>query len=446
MENGIIEAFYPITFRKDDAASLGAHLKDRHSVVLIGMKRVGISNFLRFFLNHKDIAKTYIGDGSSHLFIPVDLNDLVEREVGPFWILTLKRILDVVNKYPFGKEVKKKIETLFLDSIQSQDLFLTIDSVRRSLIGLLENGLLPTIFFLRFDRMKDTATPELFANLQGLKDATHHKLSYVFTSYRSLDALSPSVFTRATLSVFSKDLYIKPAKQVDTKTIFKTYKDRYKLNLSPLIERTLLEMVDGYIQYLQLALIYLHERKNPLKTKDEFFESLSKDEEIGLQSEELWESLGQQEKNVITKIIKNEKVTEEEKDGGKYLWDTGLVVDSRVFSPLFDYYVKQTEKKSSNNNIVELTKKENLLFNFLKDSINLVCEREQIVEGVWPEVEALGVSDWAIDRLVARVRNKLKLQKSQYEIQTVRTRGYKLVEAGSPYEVPLSGTKAGINR
>ena len=428
MENGIIESSYPITFRKDDAASLGAHLKNHQSVVLIGMKRVGISNFLRFFLNHKDIAKTYIGDGMTHLFIPVDLNDLVEREVTPFWILTLKRILDVVSKRPFGKDLKKKIEMLFLDSIQSQDLFLTIDCLRRSLIALSENGIVPTIFFLRFDRMKDAITHELFANLQGLKDATHHKLSFVFTSARSLDALSPSVFTRASLSVFSKDLYIKPAKEEDTKTIFKTYKDRYKLNLSPLIKKTLLKTVDGYVQYLQLALIYLHERKNPLKTKDELIESLSRDEEIGLQSEELWESLGQQEKNIVAKITRNEEVTREERETGRYLWDTGLVVDSRVFSPLFDYYVKQMEKKSSNNNIVELTKKENLLFIYLKDNANSVCEREQIVEKVWPEVEALGVSDWAIDRLVARVRNKLKLQKSQFEVQTVRTRGYKLIE------------------
>lgn len=430
MESEIIEASYPITFRKEDAASLGANLKRRQSVVLIGMKRVGISNFLRFFLNHKDIAKTYIEDGASHLFIPVDLNDLVEREIGPFWILTLKRILDVVNKHPFGKDVKKKIETLFLDSIQSQDLFLTIDSVRRSLIGLVESGILPTIFFLRFDRMKDAIAPELFANLQGLKDATHHKLAYVFTSVRGLDALSPSVFTRPSLSVFSKDLYIKPAKEEDAKTIFKTYKDRYKLSLSGSEDKILLETVDGYVQYLQLALIYLHEKKSLIKTKNEFFQSLSKDEEIGLQSEELWESLEQQEKVVITKIIKNEKVTKEERDEAKYLWDTGLLIDSKVFSPLFEYYVKEMEKKSSGNSngAVEFTKKENLLFNYLLDNINLICEREQIVEKVWPEVEALGVSDWAIDRLIARVRSRLKLQKSQYEIQTVRTRGYKLVE------------------
>lgn len=361
MENSVIEANYPLTFRKEDAASLGAHLKDRHSVVLIGMKRVGISNFLRFFLNHKDITKTYIGDGNSHLFIPVDLNDLVEREVGPFWILTLKRILDVVNKHSFGKEVKNKIETLFLDSIQSQDLFLTIDSVRRGLVELTENGFLPTLFFIRFDRMKDAATPEFFANLQGLKDATHHKLSYVFTSYRSLDTLSLSAFIRASLSVFSKDLYVKPAALEDTKIILETYKQHYKLTFSSPIEQALLDAVDGYVQYLQLSLIYLHERQAPLKTKNELFEAFSKDEEILLQSEELWESLEQQEKSIVTKIVRDEKITQEEREKTKYLWDTGFVVGSKVFSPLFDYYIKQIEKKSSNN-IVEFTKKENLLF------------------------------------------------------------------------------------
>ncbi|EKD64419.1 MAG: hypothetical protein ACD_50C00391G0008 [uncultured bacterium] len=432
MENSVIEAGYPITFRKEDAVSLGAHLKDRGSVVLIGMKRVGISNFLRFFLNNKDIAKTYIQDGTTHLFIPVDLNDLVEKEVGPFWTLTLKRISDVVSRSSLNKKVKQKIETLFLDSIQSQDLFLTIDSVRKSLVELTENGFLPTIFFLRFDRMKDAATPEFFANLQGLKDAAHHKLSYVFTSYRSLDALSPSVFTRASLSVFSKDLNIKPAEETDTKIILETYKDRYKLKLSSEIEQALLDMVDGYVQYLQLSLIHLQEQENKPRDKNELFEVLSKDEEIMLQSEELWESLENSEKNTLKKLIKNEKISQEERERSKYLWDTGFLLEdsskSTIFSPLFEHYIKEAEKKSSNN-ITEFTKKENLLFNFLNSNLNTVCEREQIIEKVWSEVEALGVSDWAIDRLVARVRSKLKLQKNNLEIQTVRTRGYKLVSS-----------------
>ena len=42
--------------------------------------------------------------------------------------------------------------------------------------------------------------------------------------------------------------------------------------------------------------------------------------------------------------------------------------------------------------------------------------------------EELGISDWAIDKLAGRVRSKLKLQDNNYELQTVKTRGYKLIE------------------
>lgn len=430
MENGIIEATYTIAFRKKDAVALGQLLKDRNSVVLIGMKRVGISNFLRFFLYHKDIAKTYISDGNSHLFIKVDLNDLVEREVFPFWILTLKRIFDAVEASSLSKPIKKYIETLFLDCIQSKDTFLTIESIRKSLNKIVEQNIMPTIFFIRFDRLKDIVTADLFGNLQGLKDATNNKLSYVFTSFRGLSDLAPSVFKKPSLSLFTKDLYIKPSEKADANVILKTYTDRYKLSVSLSLKEWLFEIVDGYVQYLQLALISLHETKKDIKSKDEIFNLLSYDERIGLQSEEIWESLGDFEKVALLKIIRKEQIGEKEKIKAKYLWDTGLINQEnknfKLFSPLLDYYVRQKDT-SSQFLVADFTKKENLLFNFLKENLGQICEREKIIEAVWPEVEELGVSDWAIDRLVARVRNKLMLQKSSFEIQTVKTRGYKLI-------------------
>lgn len=428
MENGVIEAHYPITFRKDDAFSLGQLLKSRQSAVLIGMKRVGISNFLRFFLNHKDVVKTYIPDGNIHFFIPVDLNDLVEREMFPFWMLTLKRISDSVGKSSLDVSTKKYIESLFLDSMQSKDTFLTIESIRKSLIRISEVGFMPTIFFIRFDRLKDIVTLDLFNNLQGLKDSTNQKLSYVFTSARGLTALSPEAFPKSSLSAFAHNLYIRPAKRTDIQTIFDTYNNRYKLSLTDSLIKSLFEIVDGYVQYLQLAFIVLSEKNLVFRNKNDLFNLLSSDERIILQSEELWESLTQDEQKVLQKAVKKQQITEQEKKQSFYLWDTGfLVEENQVFSPLLTYYLNQRQEKKENHN-VEFSKKENLLFTFLKSKEREVCERDAIIQAVWPEVEAFGITDWAIDRLVARVRSKLKLQKSQFEIQTIKTRGYKMVE------------------
>lgn len=432
MEVRTIEALYPISFRRDDAAALGGHLKNRNSVVLIGIKRVGISNFLRFFLNHKGIAKTYIADGFSHLFIPVDLNDLVEREVFPFWILTLKRILDSVENSALKEQTKKYIERLFLDSMQSKDTFLTIESVKKSLTKITQEGILPTVFFIRFDRLKEIVTSELFGNLQGLKDAANQKVSYVFTSFRGLTDLVPDVFTKSSISLFAQNMYIRPAEEKDTKIIFNTYKSKYKLFLPDFLESSLFEVVDGYVQYLQLALISLHESGVKLKNKGEIFAFLSKDERIILQSEELWESLNSIEQSVLLKTEKGQRISKEERKTAAYLWDSGFIVEEKgkdkIFNSLFSYYLKQRQiaRKPAAN--IELSKKEHLLFTFLKSKTNVICEREEIIQAVWSEVEELGVSDWAIDRLVARLRVKLKSQNAKFEIQTVKTRGYKMIE------------------
>ena len=432
MQSTVIEANYPLTFRQEEAKELGKHLKSRHTVVLIGMKKVGISNFLRFFLNNKEIPGTYIKDYRRHLFISIELNDLVECEIAPFWTLTLKRIVDAVEEYPIDEKIKKQIRNLFLESIQLQDLFFTIDSVRLSLLKITEQGYLPTIFFIRFDRMKDAVTPEFFANLEGIR-ATNQQVSFVFTSFQPLKRLIPLVFPKTSWAVFFKNIYIPPAKREDIEIIFNTYKKRFGVSLSEELESYLFELVDGYTQYLQLALIFLHDKKEAVKTKDELFKGLLNEERIILQSEELWESLDKDAQGVLLKIANGEKLLQDEKRKSIYLWNTGFVrisgVNNYIFSKLFEEYVKQKEKeansKEANN---EFSKKEHLLFKYLLDNKDKICEREQLIENIWPEEEELGVSDWAIDKLVARVRNKLKEQDNSYEIQTIKTRGYKLIE------------------
>jgi len=433
MKQNAITTNFPLIFRYEDAKELGSHLSSHHSVVLIGIKRVGISSFLRFFINREDVIKNYINDSKEHLFIAVNLNDLVECEIAPFWTLTLKRIVDVVENSKINEEVKKEIRAIFLESIQLQDLFFTIDSVRISIKKIIQEGYLPTLFFIRFDRLGGAVTPEFFANLEGLKDSSHQQLSYVFTSFLPFRRIFPRVSSQAILAIAYKNIYIKPTKKEDTKIIFSAYKNRYGLKLEKSLEKNFLDLVDGHFQYLQFGLISLHEPNKNIKTKEELMSHLVNDERIRLQSEELWENLNQEEQEILLKIINNQTVTKEEKKKGLYLWNTGFVTTDKqklkIFSPLFAYYVKERRKENLPENGVEFSKKELILFEFLKRNKGEICEREKIIEEVWPEAEELGISDWAIDKLAGRVRSKLKLQANSFELQTIKTRGYKLVEA-----------------
>lgn len=429
----VTEASYPLTFRKNDAKKLGEYLKQRHSVNLIGMKRVGISNFLRFFLSHKNTVPTYISPDQKHLFIPVDLNDLVEREIYPFWNLTLKRILDASEEAKLPSDVTRKINALFTKTIQMQDLFLIIDNVRRALTLISEKGYYPTIFFLRFDRLKDAFNPTFFDNLAGLKDATHERLEYVFTTYRSIDSIFPT--SRTTLAGFAQHMYVHPGTVDDMRVIYDAYRKRFDFTLSESLEKSLFSLVGGNVQYLQLALIILNEkRETGVSSERELQQLLLSDERINLQSEELWDSLTKEERKVLLQIVKAHKLQDADKTKAAYLWETGFVIEPAgklsVFSPLFESYVMHVEREESKKNQTwHLTRKENLLFNLLKSQVGEISEREKIIEVVWPEYREFGVSDWAIDRLVARVRTKLREQDSPYEIITVRTRGYKLTMA-----------------
>ncbi|HVZ58410.1 MAG TPA: helix-turn-helix domain-containing protein [Patescibacteria group bacterium] len=434
MEIGTSEIAYPLTFRRQEAQALGEHLHHRHSVDLVGMKRVGISNFLRYFLYHPQVKPAFISKDEKHLFIRVDLNDLVERELYAFWMLTFKRIIDEVERSHLPTSIQQKVAGTFLSSIQTNDLFLLIDAIRRSLTLIVLEGFYPTIFFLRFDRIKDVVTPEFFDNLQGLRDGSHGKLAYVFTSYRSLDALSPKALPKADLSAFYHTMFIRPSQDLDMQVIADSYKSRYALQFSSAIEKELFTLVGGNVQYLQLALIVLKEHKDvPLKTKEQLATLLLQDERINLYSEELWESLTTSEKHAIGNIYQGIELSEEEEKAAEYIFQTGFISKDKkammLFSPLFAHYVKHAlEHVGKKEKELVFSKKEHLLFSLLKEKVGQICERDTIIEAVWPEYVEFGVSDWSIDRLVARVRGKLKKQASPYEIRTIRTRGYMLTE------------------
>lgn len=401
----LLEASYPSTFRIADVQALGSHLQQHTSVSLIGMKRVGISNFLRFFLNHPQIISQFI-DPQNHLLILVDLNNLVERSLSAFWLLLLKKIVDAT-----GAD-----QTLFTQSIQLSDLFFTLETIHKLLHKTTTANKSVTIFFLRFDRLKEVMTTDFFANLKGLKEGSGH-LSFVFTSYRPLSEIIP-VFTRSALSGFIHEQYIKPAKTADLKVIAAAYQAQYQLVLPQKILEEVIKLAAGHVQYLHLSLIAL-KNKPELAATTNLLSALTQEEDISFLSEELFTSLTETEQKLL---LTNQPPS-------KYLRMTGFFTGSdpaHIFNPVFANYVQQQLKHRRHADL-NLTPKEQLLFSLLRAHLDEVVTRDEIIKAVWPDEIELGVSDWSIDRLISRLRQKIHAQFPNYQIQTVITRGYRLL-------------------
>jgi DNA-binding response OmpR family regulator len=63
----------------------------------------------------------------------------------------------------------------------------------------------------------------------------------------------------------------------------------------------------------------------------------------------------------------------------------------------------------------------------LYDGQGRVCSREEIVEAVWSEEEAAGVTEQAIDALIRRLRDRLiELDPKHQYVVTVRGHGFRL--------------------
>ncbi len=427
METFVQETKYPSDFRREDFKILTDHLNHRHSIELIGMKRVGISNFLRFFLMKQAAQKT--STDLNQLLIPVDLHDLIEQELPPFWILAFKRLSDAVESTQLDTTVKNQISTLFLNSIQLQDLFLTIENFKKSLNILILKGISPTFFFIRFDRLKNTATKQLLENLMGLIDATDRNISFVFTSYKPLNLISEKEFHRNAMSGFTQIMFLKPAIYEDCKSIVNFFNAKYNLQINPATHEEIIKLSGGHVHYINLLALIIKDNDNKLPKLGE----IVKDERVAYLYDELLDSLSESEIEILEKVATNAIISEDEMVVAKYLWQTGFVTrDNKIFSPLFEHFLQHhsTQKNHpTQGNKHDFTKKEFMLFQLLQDNLDSICERDDIAHVVWPEIESEGVSDWTIDRLVGRLRNKLKVQKSDYSIVTVKTRGYKLIKS-----------------
>lgn len=401
-----------VHYRNDDVAFLAEHIRHNHSIELVGMRRVGINNFLRHFFLHHQYGKT-----DKQMYIFLDLNNLVEREAFPFWQLTLKRIADAVRDLVVDPVLRKEISSIFESAIQYQSLQMTYDGVREALSALVKNGIQPVIFFNRFDRVVNIMSESFIDNIYGLYDASGQRLSCVFTSYRPL-----ADFYKKKLSIDQfYTRYLVPLNSENAEVHIDEYQKKYAVVFDAPGRRACIALAGGHVQYLRVLMDIVREMK-PIPSK--LPAAAFKDERILLLSEELWESLIDDEKIELKQIISGTK-----KDTPQgYLSKTGMVQGTRIFSDIFAEFIKRrSDESKQSGQATDFTRKEHLLFNFLKEHLDTICERDRIIEKVWPENAEDGISDWSIDKLMERLREKIKKQSLPYQVVTVRTRGYKMV-------------------
>ena len=429
------EASYPISYRENDTAAICDLIKKQESVCVVGMKRVGISNFLRFLAFNEAVKNKYLRDeGKKFLFVTTDANDLITISPKSFWIMLLTRLIEAATKDPILKETKKVLSKLYKRSQTQNDAFFILNNLKKAVELIAANSNLNIVFFLiRFDRLTELMDIQYFANLQALRDAAKHRVSYILTTRRRLSELCPDCFTGASLNLFARSYFLKPATLLDMNSISDYFERKIAQKMKKEVKDKIFELCAGHVQFTQIALIAWSEwdKKEQTSTKN-LLERLLNDERMIMQCEEIWERLFPIEQEFIKNFIAGKKQASYEEKGVSFLFETGLITKNKkgfqIFSPLLMGFVKTKHLNQVEEEGTEFTKKEDLLFSLLLENKENVCSRDKIIEEVWPDYAETGVSDWAIDRLVSRLRSKFKLREEPYKILTIRGRGHKLVD------------------
>lgn len=371
-------------FRKQDFNAICEAIESGRDILLLGMRRVGINEMLRLFAP----SLPYPGQ-------IVDLGSLSQLTNFNLWLTILRVFRSIANR-ELEQTTLRVLEARYLDAIthHSDQLLLLVLIDYAEAIGRLRKN--HVLVLSRFDRLPAELLTEAINFIVSAKER-FPLLNFVLTSHKDIRELAQLPLEK---------MYILPLNRSELKLQLKYW----NINSYP---ENIFELSGGHS--------YLAKTIATGFTQDS--------EAVEFICDEIWASLSKADKQILIDYPKG--------SGGSlstdYLARTGILTKNGVFAEVFANFIAKvattnSEKVQLNSaEQLELTKKELSLLELLLENQGSICSRDSIVATVWPEVSGLGVSDWAIDKLVARLRAKLRSNGWEYQVKTVKSRGFKLL-------------------
>ncbi len=168
------------------------------------------------------------------------------------------------------------------------------------------------------------------------------------------------------------------------------------------------------------------------------FNDVGKSSQVQIAIEQLYNSFLESERNVLQNLIQGKRIESDiEKHSLEYLKKISLVNGDKITIPLLDEYIREhvpkidielrNDKIYMNSVNIEnhFSQKEKRIFITLLRKRNNIISRDELAKAIWPINTEEFYSDWAVDRIVARLRNKVEeLGFSKDVIKTYRNKGY----------------------
>jgi DNA-binding winged helix-turn-helix (wHTH) protein len=203
-----------------------------------------------------------------------------------------------------------------------------------------------------------------------------------------------------------------------TEYTFKDYFPKVDLKLPENVIENVFDVVGDHVSLAFVIFREFKRNKNIITNVEE----LLKIDEIRYILLQTWFSISEETQS---------KLKEDPQYTNEFLLGTGLKKDTGDwFSILFTEFINDFNEKNIYSAIDDiasvLTDQELSLFNLMKDQQGEVITRDDIAKAIWGENWIDKYSDWAITKLISKVRKKIALF-NIFDIETITGEGYKLV-------------------
>lgn len=270
--------------------------------------------------------------------------------------------------------------------------------------------------------------------LNGIIDLQEEypNLSIVFIF--NVDVTHPDIAKNIRTSSFSYITYFPFYNRSDTLGFIDYLAKKWNISLKQEQKAKIADLCGGFFWLVKQAVIYL--KDNPKLE----WENLIRYEGIKIALEQFYTSLLESERNVLGKTVLGEKIEDNlQKHSYNHLEKIGLLKNGRIMIPLLEAYLREFMPKMTveliNGHIFinlvnvdhQFSKKEKKAFKVLIGKANSLVSRDDLAKAIWTINTEDNYSDWAVDRLIARLRLKIAgLGMPKEVVKTVRNKGYTL--------------------
>jgi DNA-binding winged helix-turn-helix (wHTH) protein len=412
------------------------------SVTLIGAPGTGKTGIIRFILANPKILKTFLpGYPAKHLIVYLDPSEVLEKTPSALYGILIEELLATTR--PF-KDLNQELRQTWDQHQSLRPTGATVFHLAKEMVSAIvdDHGLNLTIIIDDFELLLDFPATT-FSSLAALRRINNQQITFLLLG-RKLPSPEAALekFGDFYKVVFNKIIPLPLYSPAAARATIKHWAKIFKGKLTNDAIQTILEVCGGHGACLKYAT-----RRACLDgslKSDELKEILLGAPDLRLNIQAIWTCLSDSQKNLLAKALEAGSLSRRDEKELKLVFDCGLLTREgdriKPFGEILPAFLSQKQSgfqtlayNQENGEVLvngvpasdTLTAQEYNLLTFLVKNQNHVCTRDEIATTLWGGKYHEKYSDWAIDRLMSRLRRKLDLPPKNPYLITIRGRGYK---------------------